>query len=220
MQKTLFGLLLFLTLGTTAHALGPQCGGVFSHFTHLDPMLTHMGTYETKITEALASPENLSAHGILSQRLAELQLLINEALNTNPTHRQKIIDISVRLEEITRGVDRQLQYSTERVPTPLPVAEGLTYQTALTKSAEKDLSHLQPYLHEKYNEFIRDVESVDTISHLPHHWKLEKMNQQEIFMVPTYSIRINHGYRVFFQLGQAHTVNIIAISKTLSHGGH
>lgn len=211
-------LFLLLLSTSSAYASAPSCLSIFAHFTQLEPLLVQMAAYETKLTEALASPQHIQAHGVLSLRLVELQQLINEALSIAPMDKARVLDLSVRFEEVTRGVDRHL-IRLEIVSAP-SVSQTVKTRVDISKHAEKDLSHLQHYLQSKYQEFVRDVQALEDIHRLPPHWKFEKLNVVGGFGTNVYSVRLNVDYRVVFSIEQGRTITVHRISQTLTHHGH
>lgn len=87
----------------------------------------------------------------------------------------------------------------------------------ILRPAAKDYNRLQPHLQSKYNQFVRDVEALEDARLLSPTWSFKKISLNDVVPGGGYSVRLNGGYRVVFDIKSNHTVIVYRISQTVTH---
>ena len=90
----------------------------------------------------------------------------------------------------------------------------------MSRTAATELDRLPPGLRRKANDFLElarkgPTEMFRELRQNRGGWQLEKLQGEQGM-----SVRINQGYRVVFKELADHTIDIVRISKTATHGGH
>jgi hypothetical protein len=78
---------------------------------------------------------------------------------------------------------------------------------------------LQPTYLRKFREFFSELEIASHLHNMSAKWSLEKVTMAEVVgtKVNTYTVRLNHGYRVLFTYHPIRGIEIVRISKSLTH---
>lgn len=206
MQK-LLKLLIAITLfqaGSLCYAEGLDCRDYFK--LDVESLLEEAGSFEANLIKAVSNARNVSETQNETQKLNQLQILIEDILNSDGST-ENLAQLSNQL--------KQLQKSNENKSTQAKVSRPTLVTEA--KQARKDYDGIQNYLKEKYNRFLDEVSQVHAISELPAHWALERIDLFQVTKEPTYSVRLNQGYRVLFVYYKDRGVNVLRISMKVTH---
>ena len=139
--KLLLATVLF-QFNVVAIASPVQCRDYFRH--DLDSVLEQAGNLEAKLIQTISNARNTSDIQSETQRLANLQKVIEDVLNSDGSN-EKIDQLANLLEQYKQQNSAAATQTNAKLVRPTNVAEA--------KSARKDYDNIQPYLREKYNKF-------------------------------------------------------------------
>jgi hypothetical protein len=207
---------LVLSIQETANARGGQCFEIFNKNSY-ERLITQIGEFEASMIEKMSQENNPMIQEKLSHQWDSLQALIAEVLKSKGTPKS-IRKLALQFTLLKLGEDApKLKEDIHDIPAGV----SLGFKTEFTGKAEKEYAELPAYLKSKVDEFLKDISQVDQVFKLPLNWHVERIRaSRPIIPIPGYSARLNVGYRVFFILGPARTVQIVAINNEITHGGH
>ncbi len=204
LKKLLFSLLVLV--GSISLAQAPKCSDLFG--PNLETLLEKAGQLEFDLNQSITMKHNALESQSEVKRLEQVQFLIEDLFSYEGPE-DGLIVLSKRLDELTvRPELKQTFVKTEAV-RPTVVVEA--------KTARKDYETIQFYLKEKYNKFLDEVSKVRTLSELAPSWSLERVDVLEITREPTFSVRLNQGYRVLFIYEPVTGVKVLRISMKVTH---
>lgn len=201
--------LLFLTLillSSISFAEGPKCSALFG--PDIETLLEKAGQIEFDLNRSLTLKHNTSEASNDVQRLEQVQTIIEEILDFNGSDNDLLV-LANRLDQISQKVEVIQVFSSSDVQRPTKVVEA--------KSARKDYEMIQHYLKDKYNKFLDEVSRVHSLAELPSNWALERINVFEVTHEPSFSVRLNQGYRVLFIYRPESGVKVLRISMKVTH---
>ncbi len=174
----------------------------------IEVILERAGNLEAALTNTISQAKRASDVQFETHKLEKLQVMIEDMLNHDGT-----AEMAVRLEKEylqLANEERQTVIQEKRKSVSIiPISEA--------KSALKDLQDLQPYLRDKYREFIEEASRVNALIEISPSWALERINVHDLTFEPTYSVRLNRGYRVVFVYERETGIRILRISMKVTH---
>lgn len=197
---------VLLLIGSQSFAHAPKCSDIFG--PSIEALLEKAGQLEFDLTNRLIlRSDNSPEVQTESQRLEQVQTLI-EDIFANAGSEEDLVVLSKRLEQLTQKKE-VIEASSTLTPRLTNIVES--------KNARKDFDGLQNYLKEKYNKFLDEISRARSLTDLSPNWALERIDVFEITREPTYSIRLNQGYRVLFVYESSSGVKILRISMKVTH---
>jgi hypothetical protein len=155
-------------------------------------MIDQAGELEQSLQKVLTETKSQSTAREASQKLAVLNDYIEHLMDPNR---------SISLLEIHEGLKR-LPIFRQEVPrnseSVIKTKNPYLLQVVMMKRANKDFADLPHYIRAKFLEFLNEISAHYSITYLSPSWSLERVDVREITDDPSYSVRLNRGYRVFF----------------------
>lgn len=158
----------------------------------------------------------------LAQFSELLDALQEKILNGEIVGLEEFDSLHSRLSVIHQTVDTSLKKAQEEIAASkghaIPLIPNKNV-VIISKKAEKDIAGLQPLYLDKFREFLQELKTISRLSTISPSWSLEKINMFELVgtKVNTYTVRLNHGYRVLFTFDPIQGATIVRVSKSLTH---
>jgi len=188
-------------------ASAPLCRDLFG--PSIDTLLEQAGRLEYELKQTIIKAKRSSDVQNETDRLLQLEELIEEVFVYDDT-----AEMHAYLSEKLEGLKQS--HSTPPVINSSAVVRWTKVVEA--KMARKDFEGLQFYLKEKYNKFLDEVSQVHALAELPTSWALERiLHLHEVTSEPTYTVRLNRGYRIVFNYEPDKGVHVLRISMKVTH---
>ena len=175
---------------------------------NLEQLIEQAGAVEHRLNQIILTSANASEVHRAAQQLSEVELVIQSLLESDspPDLNQLSLQLDY-LGELHKAADKVLNVSSAQPQ----------FKITILKKAEKDIAGLQKHLQVKFAIFLEELSRIKSPVYLSHSWSLERIEVREVTSLPTYSVRLNRGYRVVFTYDQPRGLVILRVSMKITH---